>query len=223
MAPFLPDLRRRALLAVLALAAVGLLPAAALPAPSAPVFSRAEIEIDGRDLVTNPNAGTLTLRDVRVTQGPGTLIKAQNGATAIADGYQNSRWEFIGTVHIEFDGAVVDADKAIAVFADGRIQTLQVDGAPVRFSHPAKDSDQRNLGRANRIDYDAASREVRFSGKAWYSDGRNEATTEAMVYSLADGALASVGDGSDESRVKLTIRPNKRVPAPRTPDKATAQ
>lgn len=224
MALSLPEVRRCAPLAVLALGAAGLLPGSAVPAPTAPQLSRADIEVEGRNPVMNLNAGTLEMRDVRLQQDPGTVIEArQTAASGIAGGYENSRWEFTGTVHIEFDGAILDADKATAVFADGRISTLQVNGAPARFSHPARDSGQRNLGRANRIDYDAATREVRFSGNTWYSDGRNEATTEALVYSLADSVLTSAGDGSEESRVKLTIRPNRRVPPPRTPDRDTAQ
>lgn len=221
MAPSLPDLRRRARLAVLALAAVALAPAASAAAPRPD--SGADIEVEGRNPVMNLNAGTLEMRDVRVTQEPGTVIQAQNAATGLADGYENSRWEFTGKVHLEFDGAVLDADRATAVFAGGRLQSLQVNGAPANFSHPAKDGGHRNLGRANRIDYDASSREVRFSGNTWYSDGRNEATTEAIIYNLANSVVTSVGDGSDGSRVRITIRPDKRVPPPTTPDKDKAQ
>jgi lipopolysaccharide transport protein LptA len=221
MAAFLPDHPRRAPLAVLALAAIGLL--SGLASSAVPAVSNADIQIKGRNLVTNPGTGRLTMQDVEVTRDPGTLIKAQSAATAIADGYENSRWEFTGKVHAEFDGAVLDADKATAVFANGRIQSLQVNGAPAHFSHPAKDSDQRNLGRADRIDYDAARQEVRFTGNAWYSDGRHEVTTKTVVYNLVDRVTASESDDTEESRVNITLRPDKRVPAPRTPDKDTAQ
>ena len=43
----------------------------------------------------------------------------------------------------------------------------------------------------------------------------------ALLATAAAGC--TVGDGTGESRVKLTIRPDKRVPAPKTPDKDTAE
>lgn len=220
MALFLPDSRRRAPLAVLALAAAALAPAAAVPANAS---SGADIVVEGRNPVMNMNAGTLEMRSVRVSQAPSTVIEAQSAATGLADGYENSRWEFTGNVHVEFDGMVLDAERARAVFANGRLQTLEVQGGPANFSHPGKEAGRRNLGRADRINYDASSREVRFSGNTWYSDGRNEATTEAIVYNLNNSEVTSVGDNSDDSRVRMIIRPDRRVPAPATPDRDTAE
>ncbi len=212
--------RRRALLAALALAAATLLPAQANVA-----VSQAEINIEGRNAEGNLSAGKLSLRDVRLTQGAGTLIKAsESTVTGVGESYQNSRWEFRGAVHIEFEGAVLDADTAVAIFADSRIQSISVRGAPANFSHLAKgSSNQRNLGRANNIDFDAASQNVRFTGKAWYSDGRNEATTEKLTYNLDDRAWSSSGEGGADEIFRMTIRPDKRVTLPRAPERGSAE
>ncbi|MET0281284.1 MAG: LptA/OstA family protein [Steroidobacteraceae bacterium] len=219
MAPSLLELLRRGRVAAAAMAVVAFLPATAWVAAS-----RDDIDVEGHSPDLNLNAGTLSLRDVKLRQGPGTYIKADStSATGIAEGYQNSRWEFRGAVHIEFDGAVLDADSAVAIFADSRIKSISVRGAPANFSHVLKD--KRNLGRANNIDFDAASRDVHFAGKAWYSDGRNEATTDALTYNLDNRALTSTGNGNSnpDSTFRMTIRPDKPISLPRAPERSTAE
>ena len=216
-----PDRWPRARLAALALAATAFLPAEAYVA-----VCREEITVTGNNPVGNLSEGKLTLRDVALAQKcSSTVIKAQQTTvTGVSEGYQNSRWEFRGKVHIEFDGAIVDADNAVAVFADSQIKSIVVRGAPAQFSHLAKGSTtQRNQGRANNIDFDPARREVRFAGKAWYSDGRNEASTEQLTYNLDDRAITSTGDGTGDSTFNLTIRPDKRITLPRAPERGTAE
>jgi lipopolysaccharide transport protein LptA len=183
-----------------------------------------DIEVEGSNPMVNLNAGTLMMRDVSLRQGPGTLIRAkQTSARGLTEGYENSEWEFKGEVHIEFDGAVLDADSAIARFSDNKIRQIHVVGEPARFSHQLKNSAQRNQGRAGTVDYDATTALVRFAGGTWYSDGRNEVNTSALVYNLNDGSFSNESTATDPGRVRLTIRPGKRIAPPRTPERSTAQ
>jgi lipopolysaccharide export system protein LptA len=92
-----------------------------------------------------------------------------------------------------------------------------VKGTPSRFSHQVKDSAQRSQGRAATIDYDAQADVLQLSGDTWYSSGRYVVETAALTYHLKDGSFSS-----NES-VKASIEQNKRVPPPRTPDRATSQ
>jgi lipopolysaccharide transport protein LptA len=176
----------------------------------------------------NLGAGTLESCDVVLRQGTGTLIQAKNAkARGLSSaGLEDGEWQFSDGVHIEFDNAVLDADSAMVVFADNRLKEVHVKGAsaePARFSHQVKDTPRRNQGRAATIDYDSAGATLRLAGGTWYSDGRNEVNTAALVYNLNDGSFSNVTGANESDRVILTIRPDKRVPPPRTPDRATSQ
>lgn len=180
----------------------------------------------GRNFSLNSSAGTASMQDVELRQNPDTLIRAkQTTVRGIEQSFDNSRWDLKDEVHIEFRGAVLDADAATAVFVGGQLASIHVTGGPAHFSHQPKDSQQRNQGRANTIDYDAATSKLRFSGNTWYSFGMLEAQsgTATYTYDLDDGALTGESDGTDQSRTRLTIYPDKRVPAPRTPDRTDAQ
>jgi lipopolysaccharide transport protein LptA len=204
--------------AIALLAAMGLFAAA-----SAAEAPQADIDVEGSNPRVNLNVGTLLMNDVTVRQGPGTLIRAKStSARGLAEGYDNSQWEFKDDVHIEFDGAILDANSAVVQFAENRVRSIVVTGAPAHFSHQLEKSTQRNQGRAGTIEYDARTGQVRFAGGTWYSDGRNEVTTASLVYNVKDGSFFNEGDSADSGRVRLTIRPGKRVPPPRTPDRASA-
>jgi hypothetical protein len=60
---------------------------------------------------------------------------------------------------------------------------------------------------------------LRLSGDTWYSNDSNnvEVKTPAYTYNLNDSMVSA----SDQ--VNVNIQPNKRVPPPRTPDRATSQ
>jgi len=186
--------------------------------------TRQPIRVTGSYPQVNFNTGVLSLRDVVLRQGESTLIRAgETAAQGVSDSYENSTWDLKGEVHIEFEGAVLDADTATVVFADSRLKSIVVRGPPARFSHQLKNADHRNLGRAGTIRYDAVARKVYFADGTWYSDGRNEASIDSAVYDLNDGSLGNDASADGKGRLELTIQPSKRVPPPRTPERSSAQ
>jgi lipopolysaccharide transport protein LptA len=177
----------------------------------------------------NPGAGTLEACDVTLRQGPETQIKAKNAKARglSTEGVGNVEWQFSNGVHLEFEDAVLDADSATVLFVDNRLKEVHVKGSrsePARFSHQIKDAPRRNQGRAATIDYDSDSTVLRLAGGTWYSDGRNEVNTASLVYNMNDGSFSNAAGTTESDRVRITIRPSdKRVPPPRTPDRATSQ
>ena len=119
-------------------------------------------------------------------------------------------------VHAEFRSSVLDVDSASVAFTDGRIRTIQALGSPAQFSYVIKKSGRQVRGRAGKIDYDADKSEMRFSIDTWYSDGSSDATTEMLTYNINDGSMTT-------RKASGTYRPDEKVPAPRTPDRATAK
>jgi lipopolysaccharide transport protein LptA len=175
----------------------------------------------------NFGAGTLESCDVTLRQGTQALIQAKNATgRRLSEGYEDGEWQFTHGVHIEFNDAVLDADSATVLFADNRLKEVHVKGLkgePARFSHQLKDAPRRNQGRAATIDYDAVGATLRMAGGTWYSDGRNEVNTASLIYNMNDGSFSNATGPNESDRVRITIRPDKRVPPPRTPDRATSQ
>jgi hypothetical protein len=64
---------------------------------------------------------------------------------------------------------------------------------------------------------------LRLAGGTWYSDGRNEVNTASLIYNMNDGSFSNATGPNESDKVRITIRPDKRVPPPRTPDRATSQ
>jgi lipopolysaccharide transport protein LptA len=213
MARFSPD--RRAVAALLSIA--GALSSALAATPTLDSKTPIDFKSGKGCFRANFTAGTLTSCDVILTQGPSTRITAdQASAKGLLDDY-NGEWVLTGKVHIEFNNAILDADSATVTFADDHLQKVHVKGAPSRFSHQVKDTARRNQGRAATIDYDAQTALLTLSGDTWYSDGRNVVETASYTYNLNDSEFI----GTDQ--VKGTLQQNKRVPPPRTPDRATSQ
>jgi lipopolysaccharide transport protein LptA len=185
------------------------------------------LEFEGACFRANPGAGTLESCDVVLRQGMQALIRAKNAkARGLSEGNKDGEWQFSNGVHIEFDDAVLDADSATVLFVDNRLKEVHVKGAkgePARFSHQLKDAPRRNQGRAATIDYDSADRVLRLAGGTWYSDGRNEVNTAALLYNMNDGSFSNATGPNESDRVRITIRPDKRVPPPRTPDRESSQ
>lgn len=181
------------------------------------------IQIEGSNLRTNLNDGTSSLDNVTLRQGKEILIKATSSSW-MEKAAGDSEWTLTGKVHVEFRDAVLDADKATVIFTDGQTSSIRVQGAPANFSHQPPGAEERYQGSANTIEYDPAAEQTRFSGTTTYTYGQQEATTQAPVlYNMATQEIRIQGDGSDASRTRLTITPGKRIFAPRTPTRGTAQ
>jgi lipopolysaccharide transport protein LptA len=183
--------------------------AAAQPATTSASAGEFHIEADGLEL--DQKKGTLRMPNVVIRQDApqGALLIRAREATAqgTRPSFEDSVWNFSGDVHIEYADGRLDADTAQLTFSRNRLQHAQVDGAPAQFSHQLKGSAGRNRGSAKRIEMDVPRGQVRLSGNAWYTDGRNEVTTAAIVYNLRDQSWETERGASQDNRVRMTIRP----------------
>lgn len=151
--------------------------------------------------------GVLKFDRITISQGD-TRITA-DGAVASGLDFEDSRWEFTGTVRIATRESSLASDTARVRFADGEIADATVTGEPANFEQ--RRGEQLSRGRANRIDYDLRRGTVEFAGDAWLSDGRNEVSSETLVYSTKTQRVIS------REPVVITIQPNEQaedVPRP---------
>ena len=185
MPAFRPDIAVLALLALFA----GI--RTAVPAEAAPPPSDLDIIVDAAGIEIDSEANRLRMPKVEIRQGK-MLIRADEAlAKGVEASFRNTEWEFRGSVHIEFDGGKLDAARATAKFVGNKLESALATGSPATFSHQLKGSERRNSGRANSIEYDVKRGRMRMAGKAWYTDGRSEFTTEGIVYNLANRAIES--------------------------------
>jgi lipopolysaccharide export system protein LptA len=194
------------------LAALLLAPAPAA-APASDVSIQAEtwnFERDGSWTLTGGvqiNYGT----DIRITSLKARGVDKPGNLTEI---------DLSDTVHVEFRGAVLDADAAFVVVRNEQLVSVAVKGSQARFSHPRKDSDRRVEGRASAIEYNSTNNEVRFTGTTYWTDGRFDVNSDVVIYNLETGGFRGPL-GGEVRRSGRGAAPD--VPPPRTPDRSNAQ
>ena len=187
------------------LAAVFLL-AACAAAAAAQDREQLPIQLTASSLNFNSQKGVVEYGAITITQG-GIRITADRAVTTGVD-FEDSRWQFNGTVRITMPDASLASETADVKFAGGEIQSATVTGAPATFEQKRKDELAR--GRANRIDYDLKRGTAEFAGDAWLSDGKTELTGETLTYSTANQQVVS------HQPVVITIQPGE---APQTKPK----
>lgn len=167
------------------------------PRPALPI----DVEAESSDF--DYRRSVLVFRKVRITQGESSVEAEQATATGLE--FENSSWQFDGSVRILAEGGQLTSDTASVRFAGNEIASAEVVGQPARFAQTR--GERRAEGYAQRIDYDFVTGRVRLSGGAWLSDGRNEITGTTLVYSIRDErVLAEAGEQGGQP-VRITINP----------------
>lgn len=175
----------------------------AVAAQAATPRALAPIDVEAESSDFDYRNGVLVFRKVRITQGD-SRVEAER-ATATGLEFDNSRWQFEGSVLIHAQGGRLASDAATVHFADNEIASAEATGRPATFAQTR--GERRAEGRAERIDYDLGTGRVRLVGSAWLSDGRNEITGSTLVYSMRDErVLAEAGEQGGQP-VRITINP----------------
>ncbi|MGB5131989.1 MAG: LptA/OstA family protein [Steroidobacteraceae bacterium] len=169
---------------------------------------RLPITVEARSSDFDYKNSVLVFNDVTIVQGP-TRITAQKAQASGLD-FEDSRWEFSGSVRMTLTDGTLASDTARVRFAKGEIQSATVTGQPATFEQ--RRQAELAQGHANRIDYDLGRGTVELAGKAWLSDGRNEITGATLVYSTGSQRVIS------KEQVVITIKPREQAPAPKEPE-----
>jgi lipopolysaccharide transport protein LptA len=162
------------------------------------------ITVEARSSDFDYKNNVLVFNDVTIVQGA-VRITAEKARASGLD-FDDSGWEFSGSVRITLTDGGLASDTARVRFAKGEIQSATVSGAPATFEQRRKT--ELAQGRANRIDYDLGRGTVELAGDAWLSDGRNEITGATLVYSTGTQRVIS------REQVVITIKPREQQPVP---------
>jgi lipopolysaccharide transport protein LptA len=188
--------------------AVALICATAGHAAQAQERGQLPIQVEARSSDFDYQNGVLVFEAITITQGE-IRITADRAVASGLD-FEESRWEFSGSVRISMPESALASDTARVRFTRGVIASATVTGAPATFEQQRKE--EHAQGRANRIDYDLARGAVELAGDAWLFDGRTEITGATLVYSTANQRVIS------QQPVVITIQPEEKSPeAPKPP------
>ncbi len=179
-----------------------LLLAAASPAAGAQERTDLPIQLKASSLDFDSQKGVVEYGAVTITQG-GIRITADRAVTTGVD-FDDSKWQFSGTVRIATPESALASDTAEVRFAGGEIQSAAITGGPATFEQ--KRNEDLAQGRARRIDYDLKRGTVELAGDAWLTDGKTEITGEKLVYSTANQRVVS------QEQVLITIQPGEVAP-----------
>ena len=184
-----------------------MLAAAWAAAAAAEDRSKLPIKVEARASDFDTKNNVLVFDEITIAQGDIRITAKRAQATGL--NFDDSRWEFSGTVQIRMVDGAMASDTARVRFAGGQIQSATVTGAPATFEQ--KRQEKQTQGRANRIDYDLGRGTVELAGDAWLSDGRNEITGATLVYSTGTQRVIS------NQEVVITIQPRKAEDKPAGP------
>jgi lipopolysaccharide transport protein LptA len=195
----------RSLVAIALLAACAA--AAAQDREELPIELKAEggLSFDSQNGVVEYSGVTITQGQIRITADRAVTTAATTG-----DGFEDSKWQFSGTVRISMPESALASDTAEVRFAGGEVASAVVTGAPATFEQLSEG--EKSEGRANRIDYDLKRGTVEFTGDAWLKDARTEVTSETLVYSTTTQRVIS------DEPVLITIQPGERAPEEPKPE-----
>jgi lipopolysaccharide transport protein LptA len=181
---------------------------AAACASAAQVRSQLPITVEAHSSDFDYKNGVLVFNNVTIVQG-GIRITAERAQASGLD-FEDSGWEFSGTVRITMPAGSLASDTARVRFTAGEIHSATVTGAPATFEQ--RHEAELAQGRANRIDYDVGRGTVELAGNAWLTDGRNEITGATLVYSTESQRVIS------REQVVITIKPHEPPAAPKKPE-----
>ena len=170
------------------------------------------ITVEAKSSDFDSNNSVLVFEEVKIVQGAVRITAEKARASGL--NFEESGWEFSGTVRIQLTDGALASDTARVRFTKGEIQSATVTGVPATFEQ-CRDA-KLAQGRANRIDYDLANGTVELAGDAWLSDGRDEITGPTLVYSTTNQKVISRG------QVVITIQPREKETAPAAPTPAPA-
>lgn len=165
---------------------------------------RLPITVEARSTDFDYKNSVLVFNDVTIVQGEVRITAAQAKASGLD--FEDSGWEFSGSVRIRLTDGELASDTARVRFSRGEIESATVTGAPATFEQ--RREAELAQGHADRIDYDLERGTVELAGNAWLSDGRNEITGATLVYSTGNQRVIS------RQQVLITIKPREPEPAP---------
>ncbi len=177
--------------------------AVAQEAPDIALMKTLPIDLDAESSEFDRKKNKLYFSGLTIKQGL-LSIKADE-ATATRLDFEDSRWEFSGTVTIDNAGTIARCEYADILFREHRIRNAVMQGTPVTFEQLRIDEERETEGHADLMEYDIEAGIIRLSGNAWLTDGANEVSGNRISYDLNREYI--IADADDDGQVRMKIIP----------------
>lgn len=183
---------------------------AAEPTAQKPGLEQQSIHLDATSAVADYKTQTAEYKDIVIRDED---IKVQaDRAHAAGLNMDNTQWTFEGNVRVESEQrGNLHSDQAVVEFRNNRIAKVTVDGSPAEFEQKRADSDLMTHGHAGEIVYDVSAGTVRLTKDAWLSDGRNEISSELLLYNMREQKVQGSAPAGTDGRVHITISPGGKL------------
>jgi lipopolysaccharide export system protein LptA len=106
-----------------------------------------------------------------------------------------------GSLRVEADRLEVRTDK------NRRIESVIATGRPARLRGFTQSRDDELLADADRVVYQAMTREIEMIGNAWARQGGDEFRAQQIHYGMDSKQLAAKGSGNADGRVHVIFQP----------------
>jgi lipopolysaccharide transport protein LptA len=172
------------------------------------------IVLDAQSADADLSNNNVLFRKVRITQGDMSIAADQGQGTQQKTrlDFNNSLWLFRGNVKIAMNGGLLTSDDAEISFAKQQLAKAVVNGKPAEFEQKVAKTGKVAQGRADSIDYDAASGMVRLLKNAWLSDGQTDMRGELLKYDVVNQVIRAEASEQNSQRVHIVITPPPAKP-----------
>jgi lipopolysaccharide transport protein LptA len=172
------------------------------------------IVLDAQSADADLSSNNVLFRKVRITQGDMSIAADQGQGTQQKTrlDFNNSVWLFRGNVKIAMNGGLLTSDDAEISFAKQQLAKAVVNGKPAEFEQKVAKTGKVAEGRADTIDYDAASGMVRLLKNAWLSDGQTDMRGELLKYDVVNQVIRAEASEQNSQRVHIVITPPPAKP-----------
>jgi lipopolysaccharide transport protein LptA len=198
---------RRMLVTVLGLAAITLLTGAAPSGGGGKAACTEQGQLESGPAEMDYQTHLLNFRGgVKISRCDVTV--AAESAQATGTDFDNSKWVFIGKVHIRTEAqGDLYSDRATVQFVNKVLAHATVTGSPAQFEQIQSTSLPPVKGHAGSIDYDVVAGTVKLAGEAWLTRGESKMDAPSITYNVRDRKLEGGIGTSPDGRVHMTIVP----------------
>lgn len=166
--------------------------------------TRLPISLDADSTSYDGVNSMLVFRGLKLSQGR-ISIEADEARASKLD-FEDSIWEFSGSVIIDIENGHIEADLASLQFVSHDLKIATIEGSPATFELQRTGSDDTTYAEAGRLEYDLDSETIEFSDDARITEGGNQISSSFLVYNITEKRVSAQSSGADD-KVKITYTP----------------
>lgn len=178
-----------------------------LPAVSAAQINdlRLPISLDADSTAYDGKNSMLMFRGLRLSQG-NIGIEAAEGRASNLD-FEDSIWQFSGSVIIDVENGHIECDTADLQFTEHQLTLATIVGNPATFELKRPGSDEITYAEAGKLRYDLLAGTIEFSENAVITEGGNQIESNYLIYNIIEQRINAQGSPEGDGKVRITYTP----------------